>query len=75
VSSSLKLIAGEVGKRRQFFRLLAELKPYANNHTNITQTSHKKFNISWSLSLFVFQIHYQNQKRMKAIQVELLFLV
>jgi hypothetical protein len=28
VSSSLKLIAGEIGKRRQFFRLLAELKPY-----------------------------------------------
>jgi hypothetical protein len=25
VSSSLKLIAGEIGKRRQFFRLLAEL--------------------------------------------------
>jgi len=35
VSSSLKLIAGEIGKRRQFFRLLAELKPYANNHKNI----------------------------------------
>ena len=32
VSSSLKLIAGEIGKSRQFFRLLAELKPYANNH-------------------------------------------
>jgi hypothetical protein len=27
VSSSLKLIAGEIGKRRQFFGLLAELKP------------------------------------------------
>jgi hypothetical protein len=32
VSNSLKLIAGEIGKSRQFFRLLAELKPYANNH-------------------------------------------
>ena len=41
VSSSLKLIAGEIGKRRQFFQLLAELKPYANNHKKITQTSHR----------------------------------
>jgi hypothetical protein len=42
VSSSLKLVAGEIGKRRQFFRLLAELKPYTNNHKNITQTSHRR---------------------------------
>jgi hypothetical protein len=28
VSSSLTLIAREIGKRRHFFRLLAELKPY-----------------------------------------------
>jgi hypothetical protein len=32
VSSSLKLIAGEISKRCQFFRLLAELKPYTNNN-------------------------------------------
>jgi hypothetical protein len=39
VSNSLKLIAGEIGKSRQFFRLLAELKPYANNHKNITASN------------------------------------
>ena len=32
VNNSLKLIAGKIDKRRQLFRLLAELKPYANNH-------------------------------------------
>jgi hypothetical protein len=42
VSSSLKLIAGEIGKKRQFFRLLAVLKPYANNHKKFTQTSHRR---------------------------------
>jgi len=40
VSSSLKLIARKSGKRRQFFRLLTELKPYANNHTNILLRHH-----------------------------------
>jgi hypothetical protein len=35
VSSSLKLIAGDIDKRRQFFLLLAELKPYSNNHKKI----------------------------------------
>jgi hypothetical protein len=40
VSSSPKLIAGEIGKRCQFFRLLTELKPYTNNHKNIT--SHRR---------------------------------
>ena len=42
MSSSLKLIAGEIGKRRQFFCLLAQLKPYANNRRNFTQTSHRR---------------------------------
>jgi hypothetical protein len=40
VSSSLKLIARKIGKRRHFFRLLAELKPYANNHKNILLRHH-----------------------------------
>jgi hypothetical protein len=42
VNNSLILIAGKMSKKCQLFRLLAELKPYANNHKNITQTSHKR---------------------------------
>jgi len=39
-SSSLKPLARKIVKRRQFFQLLAELKPYANNHKNILLRHH-----------------------------------
>ena len=51
VSSSLKLIAGEIGKRRQFFRLLAELKPYTNNH------KYRKYQIFSAISIMTVKIN------------------